>query len=34
VEGQQNILGITPQAVIDAWLDLLNTAKMAPHELS
>jgi len=26
VEGRQNILGITPQAVIDSWLELLSTS--------
>jgi hypothetical protein len=25
VEGRQNILGITPEAVIESWLELLST---------
>jgi ADP-heptose:LPS heptosyltransferase len=34
VEGRQSILGITPQAVIDSWLDLLNTAKIPLGDIS
>ncbi len=29
VDGQQNILGITPDTVIERWLDLLNTVRPA-----
>ena len=28
VAGRQNILGITPQAVIDGWLELLHTSSV------
>jgi heptosyltransferase-2/heptosyltransferase-3 len=34
VEGRQSILGITPEAVIDAWLDLLNTARTPLSDIS
>jgi ADP-heptose:LPS heptosyltransferase len=34
VEGQQNILGIAPQTVIDRWLDLLNTARSSASDIS
>ena len=34
VEGRQSILGITPQTVIDSWLDLLNTAKIPLSDIS
>jgi ADP-heptose:LPS heptosyltransferase len=34
VDGQQNILGITPETVIEAWLDLLNTARTPVAEIS
>jgi hypothetical protein len=34
VEGRQSILGITPQIVIDSWLDLLNTARTPLHDIS
>jgi heptosyltransferase-2/heptosyltransferase-3 len=34
VEGQQNILGITPQAVIGSWLNLLNTSRRSVREIS
>jgi hypothetical protein len=34
VEGRQSILGITPQAVIDGWLDLLNTARAPLNDIS
>ena len=34
VEGRQNILGITPQAVIDSWLELLSTPRVASGDLS
>jgi hypothetical protein len=34
VDGRQSILGITPQAVIDAWLDLLNTARTPLADIS
>ena len=32
VDGQQNILGITPETVIDSWLELLNTARTSIGE--
>jgi ADP-heptose:LPS heptosyltransferase len=34
VLGQQNILGITPQTVIESWLHLLNTARTAVGAIS
>jgi ADP-heptose:LPS heptosyltransferase len=34
VAGRQNILGITPQAVIESWLDLLKTARAPVGGLS
>lgn len=34
VEGRQSILGITPQTVIDSWLDLLNTPKIPLSDIS
>lgn len=33
VAGQQNILGITPAAVIDSWLGLLQTARISSEDL-
>lgn len=33
VAGQQNILGITPAAVIDGWLGLLQTARIPSEDL-
>jgi ADP-heptose:LPS heptosyltransferase len=34
VDGRRSILGITPQAVIDGWLDLLNTARTPLNDIS
>jgi hypothetical protein len=34
VEGRQNILGITPRLVIDSWLELLSTPRVASGDLS
>jgi hypothetical protein len=29
VDGKQSILGISPQSVVDSWLELLKTARTA-----
>ncbi|MGH8322350.1 MAG: glycosyltransferase family 9 protein, partial [Steroidobacteraceae bacterium] len=34
VAGQQNILGIAPQTVLDSWLELLHTVRRLPEDLS
>jgi heptosyltransferase-2/heptosyltransferase-3 len=34
VDGQQNILGITPATVIESWLDLLSTARTPVSDIS
>jgi ADP-heptose:LPS heptosyltransferase len=34
VAGQQNILGIAPQTVIDSWLNLLQAVRIPSEKLS